>query len=43
MRPGTNPCIKAGEGNPVRGKGSQEQTQESETPPLSLLGVSQGH
>lgn len=32
MRLGTNPYIEAEQGNPVGGKGSQEQTEESETP-----------
>jgi len=35
------PHIKAGWGNPVGGKSFQEQAKESETPPLSLLGVPQ--
>ena len=43
IRLGTSPHIKAGQGNPVGGKGSQEQAKESETPPLPLLGVPQEH
>ena len=33
------PYLKAGQGNPVEEKGPQEQAKESETVPLSLLGV----
>jgi len=44
---GKNLYIKAEWGNPVGGKGSQEQAKESETlpspPPTPLLGVPQEH
>lgn len=40
IKPGTNPHIKDGQGNPVRGR-VQQAGKEPETPLPPLLGVSQ--
>lgn len=43
MRQGKNPPIKAGRGNPIRGKECQVPAKDSEKHQLPLLGVPQNH